>query len=69
MAFTMNVSERKAGEKATPRQLRREGKVPGVVYGHKFDPVNVAVESKQLNAALHQSEKLIEGYAGPEENG
>ena len=33
------------------RRLRREGKVPGVVYGHGTDPLPVAVIGRELRAA------------------
>jgi large subunit ribosomal protein L25 len=35
------------------RRLRREGKIPGVVYGHGTDPVPVAVVARELRAALN----------------
>lgn len=34
------------------RRLRREGKVPGVIYGHGTDPVPVAVVARELRVAL-----------------
>jgi large subunit ribosomal protein L25 len=35
-------------------KLRREGKVPGVVYGHQFgDPLPVIIEARDLRSALH----------------
>ncbi len=34
------------------RRLRREGKIPGVVYGHGTDPLPVAVVGRELRAAL-----------------
>jgi large subunit ribosomal protein L25 len=34
------------------RRLRRDGKVPGVIYGHGTDPVPVAVEARDLRVAL-----------------
>lgn len=34
------------------RRLRREGRVPAVVYGTGADPVSVTVEARQLRAAL-----------------
>jgi large subunit ribosomal protein L25 len=35
------------------RRLRREGKVPGVIYGHGTDPVPVAVVARELRIALN----------------
>lgn len=50
--ITLNAQVgRPLGSRAT-RRLRREGKVPGVVYGHGTDPVSVAVEGRDLRVAL-----------------
>ncbi len=35
------------------RRLRRAGSVPAVLYGRGLDPVNVAVDRRDLYAALH----------------
>ncbi|HSJ33668.1 MAG TPA: 50S ribosomal protein L25 [Acidimicrobiia bacterium] len=35
------------------RRLRREGRVPAVVYGHDTKPMNVAVDARELYGALH----------------
>ena len=43
---------RELGTSAT-RRLRREGKIPAVVYGHGMDPVAVAVDGKSLRTALN----------------
>ena len=42
---------RSPGSRSTGR-LRREGKVPGVIYGHGIDPIPVAVDGRELRAAL-----------------
>jgi large subunit ribosomal protein L25 len=34
------------------RRLRLAGKVPGVLYGHGIDPIDVSVGSRELRAAL-----------------
>lgn len=34
------------------RRLRKEGKIPGIVYGHGSEPVAVAVVGRELRAAL-----------------
>ncbi|MGI8806674.1 MAG: 50S ribosomal protein L25 [Acidimicrobiales bacterium] len=34
------------------RRLRAAGKVPGVLYGHGIDPIDVAVGSRELRTAL-----------------
>jgi large subunit ribosomal protein L25 len=43
---------RTLGSRAT-RRLRREGKIPGVIYGHGTDPVSVAVAARELRIALN----------------
>ena len=35
------------------RRLRREGKIPGVIYGHGTDPLPVAVVARELRVALN----------------
>ena len=35
------------------RRLRREGKIPGVIYGHGTEPVPIAVVARELRAALN----------------
>jgi large subunit ribosomal protein L25 len=43
---------RPVGSRAT-RRLRRDGKIPGVIYGHGTDPVPVAVQARDLRVALN----------------
>ncbi|MGH9075432.1 MAG: 50S ribosomal protein L25, partial [Acidimicrobiales bacterium] len=37
------------------RRLRAAGQVPGVVYGHGIDPVPIALDARELRAALTSS--------------
>ena len=50
---TINVELRKDVGKGASRRLRREGKVPGVIYGGHKDPVALTL---QLNELLHATE-------------
>ena len=54
MAEIQLVAEtgREAGTRSSKR-LRREGKIPGVVYGHGQDPLAVAVDARELRHALN----------------
>jgi large subunit ribosomal protein L25 len=54
MADVTLVAEvgRPLGSRAT-RRLRREGKIPGVIYGHGTDPVSIAVVARELRIALN----------------
>ena len=50
---------RKEFGKGAARRTRREGKVPGVVYGHGADPVHVALPGHELMLALKTANVLI----------
>lgn len=55
--------------KAEPRQrtgsryaqrLRREGKLPAVVYGHQQNPLHLAINGGELTSHLHEGGHLLE---------
>jgi large subunit ribosomal protein L25 len=50
---------RKEFGKGAARRARREGKVPGVVYGHGADPVHVTLPGHDLMLALKTANVLI----------
>ena len=50
---TINVELRKDVGKGASRRLRREGKVPAIIYGGRKDPVSLTL---QLNDLLHATE-------------
>lgn len=35
--------------------LRREGKLPGVIYGHKFEPLNIIMDLKEATKVLNRA--------------
>lgn len=43
---------------STSRRMRAEGKIPGVLYGQGMDPIVLAVERRELRAALSGSAGL-----------
>lgn len=43
---------RATGSRAS-RRLRREGQVPAVVYGRDLEPINIAVDERDLYGVLH----------------
>jgi large subunit ribosomal protein L25 len=49
---TLQVTARSATGKGAARSLRREGKVPGVIYGHGRAAESVAVDTSTLNKML-----------------
>jgi large subunit ribosomal protein L25 len=50
---TLRASARTELGTRPSRRLRREGKVPAVVYGAGLDPMTVAVDGRDLYATLH----------------
>ena len=48
----------RAGTKAAAR-LRREGKLPAVVYGHGQEPVSIAVDAHDFVEGLHHGHRIF----------
>jgi large subunit ribosomal protein L25 len=53
---TLEVSRREATGKGVARKLRREGKIPAVVYGGHRDPVSITVDRKSVSELITKSE-------------
>ncbi|MFM1752325.1 MAG: ribosomal protein, partial [Actinomycetota bacterium] len=45
------ISGRETGSSSS-RRLRREEKIPGVIYGLGMDPISVTIERRDLRLAL-----------------
>jgi large subunit ribosomal protein L25 len=54
--------------KGAARRIRREDKVPVVLYGHGTDPIHLAVPGHQLMLALKNSNALLTIEAGSEKH-
>ncbi|MBK5265257.1 MAG: 50S ribosomal protein L25, partial [Alphaproteobacteria bacterium] len=50
--LTLSAEARERAGKGASRALRREGRVPAVIYGGNQEPVMVHVEEKALNKLL-----------------
>jgi len=60
MSTALQAQERTSMTKSALRQLRQQGKVPGVVYGKELAaPVSVAIDSKELLATLRTNPHSI----------
>lgn len=64
--LTLSAEARERAGKGASRALRREGRVPAVVYGDKKEPISITVEEKALFKALQtghfmNSVVMIEG--------
>ena len=56
---TLEVTRRELTGKEVAKKLRRDGKVPAVVYGGHRDPVAIAVDRKSVSELIKKSEHGI----------
>ncbi len=56
----LQASSRDTGSSRATRRLRREGRVPGVLYGQGKDPVSFAVDARELRHALAGSGAVLD---------
>ena len=56
--IVLNVEVRARSGTGGAREVRREGKVPGVLYGGKLAPVNIAVSAKDFRKSLFTGKLL-----------
>ncbi len=54
----LNVEVRERAGTGGAREVRRAGRVPGVLYGHGKDPVNISVVAKDFKKSLHTGKLL-----------
>lgn len=60
MADVLNVEAREERGSQKARKMRRDGKVPAILYGHGADNVSLAVLADELNTALRQGAKTLD---------
>lgn len=53
MEVTLRAQPRSGTGKGPARQTRLAGRVPAVLYGRGMDPLNLAIDAKQLGLTLH----------------
>jgi large subunit ribosomal protein L25 len=56
---TLSVSRRSEFGKGPARRLRREHKIPAVLYGHGIDPVHLALPGHETALVLKQANVLL----------
>ncbi len=66
VSTNLQVAIRDTGSSRATRRLRREGKVPGVLYGQGQDPVAFAVDARELRHALAGSGAVLDLSIGGE---
>ncbi len=55
----INGKIRETGGKKANQRLRAEGWLPGIIYGHKQNPVAVLLPGKELYTALHNGAHVL----------
>ncbi len=56
----LHGEQRKSGGTRTAQRLRREGKLPGVIYGHGQQPEYVAVNAREFAGLISGGSHVIE---------
>lgn len=56
----LEAAPRELGGTREARRLRRDGKLPGIVYGHKEEPLPIAVDAHALGLLLEHGAHLVE---------
>src|SRR3954467_1020847 len=59
-ATKLSLSPRESGSSRATRRLRRDGRVPGVIYGGGADPVAFEVDERELRHALAARGAVLE---------
>ncbi|HEX8205550.1 MAG TPA: 50S ribosomal protein L25 [Solirubrobacteraceae bacterium] len=59
-ATTLQVTRREIEGSRANRRMRREGRVPAIIYGGGEDCVAISVDARELRHALHASGAVIE---------
>lgn len=52
-AIELKAWSRARTGKGGAREIRREGRVPGIIYGGKDEPQNIALETKEISKQIH----------------
>ena len=55
MTSNLEVENREKVGKGISRALRREGKIPGIIYGNKENPVSISINENDLKAELRKA--------------
>jgi large subunit ribosomal protein L25 len=57
---SLTIEPRESAHSRATRRLRREGRVPGVLYGRGGDPLIFSVDARELRNALHGAGAVLE---------
>src|SRR6476469_290805 len=57
---SLTIEPRESSNSRATRRLRREGRVPGVLYGLGEEPLTFSVDARELRHALHGAGAVLE---------
>src|SRR4051794_20095401 len=57
---SLSIEKRESAHSRATRRLRRDGRVPGVLYGLGQDPLCFSVDARELRHALHGAGAVLE---------
>src|SRR5690349_21422915 len=57
---SLKIEPRETSNSRATRRLRREGRVPGVLYGLGDEPLTFSVDARELRHALHGAGAVLE---------
>ncbi len=64
MTDVLNVAVRDTKGTSAARRLRRDGKLPAVLYGHGEENVSLSVNAHELDAVIRHGGKLVDLQGG-----
>jgi large subunit ribosomal protein L25 len=54
MKTNLSAETRKSVGKGNSRSLRREGRIPAIIYGNKLEPLSISLSERDLNTELRK---------------
>jgi large subunit ribosomal protein L25 len=52
--IALKAEKRERAGKGVARSLRRDGRIPAVIYGDKKDPINISIDSNDINVEYYK---------------
>ena len=57
---TISATSRERTGTRYSQRLRKQGRLPAVIYGHKKTPISVSVDEKEILTLLHSGAHVLE---------
>jgi large subunit ribosomal protein L25 len=63
-AFVLKAEKREQTGSKSAVRVRREGRIPAIVYGHKKEPVAISLDARRLGEGIHRGQRLVDVQIG-----